>query len=788
MQEPFFINKIAILGAGVMGAQIAAHCTNAGIKTLLFDLPAKEGKHSALVDNAIVNLTKLKPAPLATPQTAALLTACNYEDNLADLSECDLIIEAIAERLDWKEDLYKRILPYLTDKSVLVSNTSGLSINALAMVLPEKHRQNFCGVHFFNPPRYMHLAELIPTNSTSPALLDNLESWLTSRLGKGVVRAKDTPNFIANRIGVFSLLSILHHAKTFELGLDEVDALTGPLLGRPTSATFRTMDVVGLDTMQHVVNTMNEQLTDDPWHAVFTLPEWLIGLIHNGHLGQKTGQGIYRKQGKVIEVYDVTSGDYRIAKGEVSADVKMIMKNPDQGVRMQQLLACPHPQARFLTACFRDLFHYCAYHLNDIANTVRDVDLAIRWGFGWKSGPFESWQGAGVSAMRLFIEQSIAEGQSMVNKQLPAWVSTVQHFYSNEGAFSPQDVKFIGRSRLPVYERQFFPDEVLAEKRFSTTTLFENEGVRLWHLKDDVAVVNFKSKANTIGQSVIDGLNQALDIAQKQCQGLIVYQFDENNFSSGADLREVATLIQAGKLAAVEDMIGEFQKLAMRMKYSSIPTIAALRGRALGGGCELMMHCDAVLAAFESYPGLVEVGVGLIPAGGGCKEMAMRAAASSQHTDLMAYIRPYFEQIATAAVSGCAPDALKRGYLQAGDAWVMHKNEVLYAALAKIKSMQAANYLPRIQAPFRVAGREGHAILQVGLVNWLEGGFISKHDYFLANELANVLCGGDVNQNQLVDEAWILRLEKQAFMTLAAHPLSQARIGHLLETGRPLRN
>lgn len=788
MQAPFIINKIAILGAGVMGAQIAAHCTNAGFKTLLFDLPAKDGKRCALVGKAITNLTKLKPAPLATPQTASLLVACNYEDNLADLSDCDLIIEAIAERLDWKEDLYKRILPYLTDKSILVSNTSGLGINALAMVLPEKHRQNFCGVHFFNPPRYMHLAELIPANDTSPTLLDNLESWLTSRLGKGVVRAKDTPNFIANRVGVFSLLCILHHAKTFELGLDEVDALTGPLLGRPSSATFRTMDVVGLDTMQHVVNTMNEQLTDDPWHAVFTLPDWLRALIQNGHLGQKTGQGIYRKVGKTIDVYDVALGDYRLAKGEVSADVEMIMKHPDEAVRMQQLIACTHPQAQFLTACFRDLFHYCAYHLSDIANTVRDVDLAIRWGFGWQRGPFESWQAAGVSAMRRFIEQSIAEGQTMVNKPLPNWIAKVQHFYTSDGAFSPQDAKFVGRSQLPVYSRQFFPDEVIAEKRFPTKILFENDGVRLWHLKDDVAVVSFKSKANTIGQSVLEGLNQALDIAQSTCQGLIVYQFDENNFSSGANLREVAALIHAGQLAAVDTMIGEFQQLAMRIKYSSIPTVAALRGRALGGGCELMMHCDAVMAAFESYPGLVEVGVGLIPAGGGCKELALRAAIASQHTDVMAHIRPYFEQIATAVVCGSAPDALQRGYLQSSDAWVMHKNEVLNAAFAKVKSMHAANYLPRLQTPFKVAGREGRAILQVGLVNWLEGGFISQHDYFLANELATVICGGDVNQNQLVDEAWMLKLEKQAFMTLAAHPLSQARIGYLLETGRPLRN
>lgn len=788
MQQQCVIKKIAVLGAGVMGAQIAAHCVNAGIETLLFDLAAKEGKNNALVDNSIANLSKLKPTPLATPQAATFLKACNYTDNLPELMGCDLVIEAIGERMDWKEDLYKRIAPHLNDHAILVTNTSGLSINALAEVLPSKLRQRFCGVHFFNPPRYMHLAELIPAKTTSPELLDNLEAWLTSRMGKGVVRAKDTPDFIANRIGVFSLLATLYHAKTYKLGLDEVDSLTGSLLGRPKSATFRTMDVVGLDTLQHVVNTMHEHLESDPWHAVFTLPEWLIALVQKGHLGQKTGQGIYRKQGKMIEVYDVELGNYREAKGEVSAEVLAIMKLPDAHERMKRLASCDHSQAQFLTACFRDLFHYCAFHLEDIANNVRDVDLAIRWGFGWSQGPFEAWQAAGIDEMRKLIQRSIDDDQSMSKAALPDWSKKVVDFYSKDGAFSPATAKFMGRSQLPVYQRQFFPDAVMLEPHFSATTLFENDGVRLWHLQDDVAVINFKSKANAIGQSVIDGFNEALNIAERQCQGLIVYQHDENNFSAGANLREVAALMEANKLAVVGNMIGNFQKLAMRIKYSSIPIIAALRGRALGGGCELMLHCSSVIAAFESYPGLVELGVGLIPAGGGCKEMAMRAASKAQGTELMAFIRPYFEQIATAAVASSAPNALQRGYLQAKDNWVMNKNEVLYAALAKIKAMQAANYTPPLSTKFVVAGREGHAQLQVGLVNWLEGGFISQYDYTLANQLAMVMCGGEVNQGEYVDEAWMLRLEKEAFMTLAANPLTQARIGHLMETGKPLRN
>lgn len=788
MQEPFFIKKVAILGAGVMGAQIAAHCVNAGIETLLFDLASKEGNPNALIDKAIANLGKLKPAPLATAQTAALLQARNYEQNLADLTSCDIIIEAIAERLDWKEDLYKRISPHLTDRSVLVSNTSGLSINALCGVLPEAHRKNFCGVHFFNPPRYMHLAELIPAKTTDKKLVDNLEAWLTSYLGKGVIRAKDTPNFIANRIGVFSLLTTLHHASVMNMGLDEVDALTGPLLGRPKSATFRTMDVVGLDTMEHVVNTMQQQLKEDPWHHSFKLPEWLTGLIKDGHLGQKSGQGIYRKNDKVIEVYDVPSASYRPSHAEISAELKTIMSTKDPVARMEGLIRSKDKQAQFLAACFRDLFHYCAYHLESITDNVRDVDLAIRWGFGWMQGPFETWQLSDLSKMTQFISQGIENKETLSTAELPGWLAKLDAFYTPDGAYSPHQNKYQPKSDLPVYKRQFFPDRVIKEAIHPTPVMYENDGVRLWSLQDDVAVLSFKSKANTIGQAVLDGLEAALDVAEKQCRGLIVYQDDASNFSSGADLRGVMQLIKDNKMGALEAMIAQFQRAALRLKYSSIPTVAALRGRALGGGCELMLHCGAVVAAFESYPGLVEVGVGVIPAGGGCKEMALRAATLTPQADLMTVIQGYFQQIAMAQVAGSAAEAQQMGYLRSSDTYMMHADEVLYTALAKVKLMHAENYLPPLQKLFKVAGIEGQARLQAGLVNWLEGRFISQHDYFIATELSKVLCGGNLNQGTLVDESWMLKLERDAFITLASTPLTQARISHLLETGKPLRN
>jgi len=413
MQEPFCIKKIAVLGAGVMGAQIAAHCINAGITTLLYDMPAKEGDKNNLVLKAIARLKNIKPSPLATPDVLNLLQARNYEENLEDLSDCDLVIEAIAERLDWKKELYEKITPYLNKNSIIVTNTSGLSINSLSHSLPDQIRSRFCGVHFFNPPRYMHLAELIPSRHTSAKLLDHLEEWLTSYLGKGVVRAKDTPNFIANRIGVFSLLITLHHAEEMGIQLDEVDALTGTLIGRPKSATLRTMDVVGLDTMHHVVATMHDQLSDDPWHDIFVLPGWLKDMIDKGELGQKTGQGIYRKNGKLIEVYDTKTHEYRPIKSKVSDEIRSIMKLSDYEERMKRLLSSDDPQAQFLSACFRDLFHYCAFHLQAIASTVRDVDLAMRWGFGWNEGPFEIWQQAGINTFKDEIENKINPVQSI---------------------------------------------------------------------------------------------------------------------------------------------------------------------------------------------------------------------------------------------------------------------------------------------------------------------------------------------------------------------------------------
>ncbi|HET8900198.1 MAG TPA: 3-hydroxyacyl-CoA dehydrogenase/enoyl-CoA hydratase family protein, partial [Rhodanobacteraceae bacterium] len=585
------IRKAAVLGAGVMGAQIAAHLTNAGVETVLFDLAAKEGPKNAIALKAIGHLAKLSPAPLALPSLAGSIIPADYDENLAELKDCDLIIEAIAERMDWKLDLYRKVAPHLPANAVVASNTSGLSINTLADALPEALRHRFCGVHFFNPPRYMHLVEVIPARTTDAAVLAGLEAFLTTALGKGVVFARDTPNFIGNRIGVFSILSTMHHTAAFGLGFDTVDALTGPAIGRPKSATYRTADVVGLDTMAHVIKTMADTLPDDPWHAYFKSPDWLAALIEQGALGQKTGAGVFKKVGKEIQVLDLASKAYRPADQKASTAVAAILALRNPVEKFAQLRASSEPQAQFLWAIFRDLFHYSAFHLQDIAATARDVDLAIRWGYGWKLGPFETWQAAGWREVTGWIAEDIAAGKAMSDAALPAWVTDGRDgVHHADGSWSPGAGKDLPRSSHPVYQRQLFPDPILGEKPASGDTLWENDGVRLWTLGDDgVGILSFKTKMHTVNDQVLDGIQHAIGIAEDQLKAMVIWQPSEP-FSAGADLKGALGLLQAGKLAEFEAMIANFQRTSMRIKHALVPVVAAVRGLCLGGGCEFQMH------------------------------------------------------------------------------------------------------------------------------------------------------------------------------------------------------
>jgi 3-hydroxyacyl-CoA dehydrogenase len=785
------VRKAAVLGAGVMGAQIAAHLANANVKPILFDLPAKEGRDkSAIARKAIDALAKLEPSPLATKSVLSHITPANYDEHLKLLGECDLVIEAISERMDWKKDLFAKVAPYIAAHAIFASNTSGLSITELSKSLAPVLRKRFCGIHFFNPPRYMRLVELVPTAETDAHVMDELETFLTTTLGKGVIRAKDTPNFVANRVGVFSMLATMHHTTQFKLGFDEVDALTGPAIGRAKSATYRTADVVGLDTMAHVIKTMHDTLPKDPWHQYYQAPGWMAALVAKGALGQKTKAGIFTRKGKDILVLDLEKQDYRPSSGVVADEVQSILRQKDPVMRLAKLRASPHPQAQFLWAIYRDLFHYCAYHLADIAHNARDVDFAIRWGFGWQRGPFEIWQAAGWQQVAKWVQEDINAGRAMSRLPLPEWAraSEREGVHFPEGSFSAASGKLEARPDLPVYRRQLFPEQLVGEAPPDPgVTVFEDEGVRMWHQGDGIAIVSFKSKMHALGSEVLQGLNRAIDEAERGFDALVIWH--EAPFAVGANLKAALESLKAGKFDEFEQMIALFQQTSQRLKYSAVPTVAAVEGMALGGGCEFAMHSQRVVAALESYIGLVEVGVGLLPAGGGLKEFAERVNAWAKGGDGFPEMQRVFKQIAMGETSKSAEEARERGFLKPSDVVIFHPAELLHVAKQQARAMAEAGVRPPLPpAQIPVLGDTGIATLKMMLVNMKEGGFISDHDYDIASRIAEVLCGGAVEPGSTVDEKWLLDLERRHFVELAKTPKTQERIEHMLKNGKPLRN
>jgi len=667
----FIVRKVAVLGAGVMGAQIAAHCANANVPVVLFDLPAKEGDPNGIVKKALDGLKKLEPSPLAAKDRVAYVDAANYDSGLEQLRGCDLIIEAIAEKMEWKRDLYQKVAPFVAGHAIFASNTSGLSINKLSEALPEALRGRFCGIHFFNPPRYMQLVEIIPCQASAAPMLDDLETFLTTTLGKGVVRALDTPNFVANRVGVFSMLAVMHHTARLGLGFDVVDALTGPAIGRPKSATYRTADVVGLDTLAHVIGTMQATLPDDPWHPHYAVPGWLTLLVQQGALGQKTRAGIYKKEGKAIHVVDLATQGYRPSGGEVDAEVAAILKIRNPAEKFEKLRAHSSVQAQFRWAIFRDIFHYCAFHLEPRRQRARRRP-AIQ-GLGWRGVLFEPWQApaGGPSPCGKAESRGQAMGPRAAGQGLGDEKRGRVGVHGKAGSYSASAKAEQPRSTLPVYARQIFPERVLGEAEERGTTVFESEGVRMWTAPGDadIAVLSFKSKANTLGPDVLEGIIEAVARAERDYQGLVIWQA-KPPFSAGANLAALAPALQAKDFAGLEKGVARFQQMSQTLKYAQVPVVAAVNGMALGGGCEVVMHSSRAVAALESYIGLVEAGVGLIPAGGGCKEFALRAseaAARISGGDVFLFLQPVFQTVAMANVSKSALEARELGFLPESD-------------------------------------------------------------------------------------------------------------------------
>lgn len=801
----FQVKKVAVLGAGVMGAQIAAHLVNVKVPVILFDLPAKEGPKNGIVIKAVDGLKKLKPAPLGVPEDAALIQQANYEENMELLRECDLVIEAIAERMDWKTDLYHKIAPFIADGAIVASNTSGLSITKLSEALPESIKPRFCGIHFFNPPRYMTLVELINTPTTEPKVLDDLEAFVTSALGKGVIRAHDTPNFIANRVGIASMLATIKEAEAFKLTYDVVDDLTGKKLGRASSGTFRTADVVGLDTMAHVIKTLQDNLgpgkVEDPFSDIYGTPPVLAKLLESKSLGQKTGAGFYKKQGRDILRLDPESMDYVPAGAKANEVVGRMLKKP-AGERLKLLREAEGAEARFLWAILRDQFHYAAVHLESIAETARDIDFAMRWGFGSKQGPFELWQQAGWKQVATWIQEDIDAGKALSKAPLPEWVfkgpvAEAGGVHAAEGSWSPSAKKFIPRRKLPVYERQFFPEDVLGSKApaFETagTTLHEDDAIRLWTLDGanaDVLIASIKTKMHAISPDVAEGLAMGVDLAEKSYKGLVIWSNDEM-FSAGADLQAMLPAFMMGGAKAIEGAEAELQNVMLKLRYAAVPVVSAIRGIALGGGCEVAVHSAKRVAAMESYIGLVEVGVGLVPGAGGLAYIARRAAenaSTSTNKDILPFLTEGFTAAAMAKVGTSAIESRKIGYLLDSDVIVPNKDELLFVALNEARALFNSGYRAPHKRPFPVVGRNGLATIKGQLVNMRDGGFISAHDFHIAGLIAGVVCGGDVDAGTLVTEEYLMALERKAFCSLLEHPKTQERIMGMMSTGKPVRN
>lgn len=775
----------AVIGAGVMGGQIAAHLANAGLEVHLLDIAPGEGPKNAIVEGAFARLAKLKPPPYFDDRAPARVTLGNLDEHLPRLAKAEWVIEAIVEKLDAKQQLFARLEPHLSPGAIVSSNTSGISIADIAAGCSPSFRKRFLGTHFFNPPRYLELLELIPAAETDPAVVEAIARFARVHLGKGVVVAKDTPNFIANRVGVYSMMLAIGAVES-GYTIEEIDALTGPLIGRPKSATFRTADVVGLDTLVHVARHLEGAVPHDESRAVFRVPAVLEALVAAGALGQKSGAGFYKKQGKDILVLDPAAQAHVQARPPALGDLDALKRAGGLPQRLRALLADEGRGGQLFRTLVLGTLAYAARRLPEIADGPVDVDRAMRWGFGWSLGPFETWDALGfqegLAAMR-------AAGLAV-----PAWVddlakSGATGFY--QGAKTARQVYSLAAKGFvaePVEADEITAASVGAR---SSAPVFANDEGALHDMGDGVLLYEFRSKANALSRAVMEGLDASIRLVEEgPWEGLVVGN-DGENFSVGANLAEIAELGQAKRFAEIGALVARFQEVVSRLRYARKPVVVAARGKTLGGGCEMTMACPNPVAAAETYAGLVELGVGLIPAGTGMARMAAWAstrAATEELAHVQAFVVQAFKTVGQARVAGSAVEAKKLGFLAPGAPIVMHAARRLFVAKHEVLRLARQGYLPPAKDDILVVGNPGRAQLEQAAYNLAQGRFASDYDRHLAARMTYVLTGGDLSAPQRVPEDYLLGLEREVFLSLLGEKKTHERIAAILTTGKPLRN
>ncbi|MEK6337245.1 MAG: 3-hydroxyacyl-CoA dehydrogenase/enoyl-CoA hydratase family protein [Acidobacteriota bacterium] len=787
------VEKAAVLGAGTMGAQIAAHLANAQIPTLLLDIVPREETpdRNAIARAGYEAAKKAKPAAFFTADLASLVTIGNFEDDLAKLKDCDLIIEAVVENLEIKRSLYEKVEQHRRPGSIVASNTSGIPLKQLAEGRSEDFRAHFLGMHFFNPPRYMHLVELIRTEWTKPEVSCSMFGFLDERLGKGVVIAKDRPNFIANRIGTFGALVTIHTMLEDGYAIEEVDKITGPAVGRPKTATFRTFDLVGLDVLAHVVKNLGENLPDDPERAMFAMPEFVGKMIERGLLGNKTKAGFYRRQkgeGDKREIWtlDVATLDYRPAQKVKLPALEMAKNIEDTAERIKTLVWSKDRAGAFLWKTFSRTLCYAADRIPEIADTVVEVDRAMQWGFNWELGPFEAWDAIGVEKSVAKLKEEGKDVPANVQKLLD---SGAKSFYKQENGqrfyFDFPSAKYVPATDPP-------GTIILKSLKDRTGVIKKNSGASLVDLGDGVACLEFHSKMNSIGGDTLEMLRAALAEVEKNYLGLVVGNQGQN-FSVGANLMLMLMEAQDENWEEL-DMIGRFfQQSVMSLRYSPKPVVVAPFQMVFGGGCEMVLHADRVRASAETYIGLVEVGVGIIPAGCGTKEMLVRAMDSIPHdmkdADPFPFVKRAFETIALAKVATSAEEARNLGFLSAEDSVSMNRDRLIADAKKEVLALAASGYVePQPRTDILALGNPALATLKLGVHMMKRAGYISDHDALIGEKLARILTGGDLNHATRVSEQYLLDLEREAFLSLIGTRQTQDRIAHMLKTGKPLRN